>query len=615
MAYNTKNIVRDASGAPIPQLFNPAADEYQPLEGTGGAHKTQLSGSTVPVAVTMQNAAAANGNGASLTVTGLGTAVLTVSGTFSATVNFESSNDGGTSWFPHLATKMGDGAIANTTFTTGQYRLNVAGVDLVRARISGYVSGTVTVIGKTSAIVAPSKAITIAGSKVEEIIQNQQILIKQNVSRDIFGATWTKVSSPTLTRTDKAFGLVANAGVDFASVTNDFDSRPIWGEMEEVTDVLGNVFTRIPKVYIRKLNGASFRGWQISKHRHSGFYLPWCFWDFTNNKELPYYDHGKYKATKDASGRLESKPNLYPLVNDHLVNFRTFANNNNAGGLLGYQQLDIHVVDLLQALFYVEFATLNSQAVMQGYTTGQYSATHTATVAETGVNRIIVVNAHADLYRVGQAISVGTSQGGNEIFYGRTITAIDAYDASNKAVSFDGTPVNIAVGNMLYNTGWKNGFSRGTIAASTGCIVANDGKYPCVYRGIESPFGDVEQFVDGVNINEWQAWVTPNAADYASNVFASPYLQLGYINHSADGYITAMGHDANYPYAALPTAAGGGTATFYSDYYYQSTGQKIAVFGGRWSGAALAGASYWGLSAASSTATVTLGGRLIRKDL
>ena len=47
MAYNTKNIIRDASGAPIPQLFNPAADEYQPLEGTGGAHKTQLSGSTM----------------------------------------------------------------------------------------------------------------------------------------------------------------------------------------------------------------------------------------------------------------------------------------------------------------------------------------------------------------------------------------------------------------------------------------------------------------------------------------------------------------------------------------------------------------------------------------
>ena len=431
----------------------------------------------------------------------------------------------------------------------------------------------------------------------------------------IYGVSWDKGSSPTLTRTDASIGMVAAAGVDGAFARNDFDGAEIYRDIYDVTDTLGNVFRRIPKFYICKTDGVGFKTWQISKTQYPGFYLPWCFWNFTTSQELPHVDVGKNKATKDGSNKLESKPNLYPLVNDTIVNFRTFARNNNAGGLLGYQQLDIHVVDVLQALFYVEFATLNSQAVMQGYTTGQYSATHTATVAETGVNRIIVVNAHADLYRVGQAISVGTSQGGNEIFYGRTITAIDAYDASNKAVSFDGTPVNIAVGNMLYNTGWKNGFSRGTIAASTGCIVANDGKYPCVYRGIESPFGDVEQFVDGVNINEWQAWVTPNAADYASNVFASPYLQLGYINHSADGYITAMGHDANYPYAALPTAVGGSTTTFYSDYYYQSTGQKIAVFGGRWSGAALAGASYWGLSAASSTATVTLGGRLIRKDL
>lgn len=33
MAYNTKNIIRDASGAPIPQFYNPAADAYQSLTG------------------------------------------------------------------------------------------------------------------------------------------------------------------------------------------------------------------------------------------------------------------------------------------------------------------------------------------------------------------------------------------------------------------------------------------------------------------------------------------------------------------------------------------------------------------------------------------------------
>lgn len=33
MAYNTKNIIRDASGAPIPQFYNPVTDAYQPLTG------------------------------------------------------------------------------------------------------------------------------------------------------------------------------------------------------------------------------------------------------------------------------------------------------------------------------------------------------------------------------------------------------------------------------------------------------------------------------------------------------------------------------------------------------------------------------------------------------
>lgn len=33
MAYNTKNIIRDASGAPIPQFYNPTSDAYQPLTG------------------------------------------------------------------------------------------------------------------------------------------------------------------------------------------------------------------------------------------------------------------------------------------------------------------------------------------------------------------------------------------------------------------------------------------------------------------------------------------------------------------------------------------------------------------------------------------------------
>lgn len=430
----------------------------------------------------------------------------------------------------------------------------------------------------------------------------------------VYGVSWNKSSNPVLTRIDSNIGMTANVGIGSQTVVNDFDKCLIFGEMTEVLDSLGNVYIRIPKFYIRKTDGVDFKTWQISKTKYSGFYLPWCFWDFTNNRELPYVDVGKYKASKSGANKLESKPDVFPLRNDTIVNFRTYAQNNNTGGLLGYQQLDIHVIDVLQTLFYIEFATLNSQSIMQGYTAGQYNAAHTATVAENGVTRIIVANATAALYVVGQPISIGTSLGGDQIVTDRLITSIDYYDASNKAIVFDGAAVNIAVGNIVYNSVWKNGFSSG-IAASSGSLVANDGKSPCTYRGIESPFGDMWQFVDGVNVNERQAWICKNAADYASNVFADPYKQVSYVNHNVNGYPSAMGFDHNYPFVELPVEANGSASTYYSDYYYQNTGQRIALFGGRWSYGANAGLSSWHLISDSSNASAIIGGRLVKKAL
>lgn len=428
----------------------------------------------------------------------------------------------------------------------------------------------------------------------------------------IYGAKWAHGAyDPALIRTDDAGGMVAAAGVGMTPVTNDFDNAEIYRDITEVTDSLGNVFVRIPKFWIRKTDGVDFKTWQISARPFEGAYLPWCFWDFATSKPLPYIFVGKYNATLSGDNKLESKPGLPPLVSRNIVQFRGYAQAN--GGT--YQQLDIHVMDVIQTLFYVEFATLHSQSVMAGFTSGRYTATDLATVAESSTNRIIVANATAALYEVGQTISVGTSQGGNQIFYGRTITAKTAYDAENTAIEFDGAPVNIAVGNMLYNTGWISGFSSG-IAASSGSLVSNStGKSPCKYRGIENPWGSIWQFVDGVNVNEYQAWVCKNAASYASNLFADPYEQLSYVNHNADGYITAMGFDPDRPFAALPVAIGGGAGTYYADCYYRAAGQRIALVGGRWNDASVAGVSALDLSGKSGGATVVIGGRLLAKTL
>ncbi len=442
--------------------------------------------------------------------------------------------------------------------------------------------------------------------------------LERGLGTGVYGVAWDKGPDPTLTRINDSIGMIANVGVDNQVVQNDFDFAPIFGEMAEVEDNLGNVFIRIPKFYIKKTDGPNFKTWQVSKVRYAGFYLPWCFWDFATSRELPYIDVGKYNASLGAGDVLESKPGTYPLVNESIVSFRNYARANNSGGLRGYQQMDIHVYDVLSTLFRIEFATLNSQAVMRGYTFGSYSDNHVAVVSEDTTNRIVVATDVADQYRVGQAISMGTARGDTSVFYGRTITAIENYDAANKAIVFDGDPVDIAGGNVVWNSGWKSGFSS-QIAASSGSIGSNtDGKYPCMYRGIENPWGSVYEFVDGVNITDWQAWVCRDAAQYASNVFAHPYEKLSYLNYDAHGYPTEMGHDPARPFAEFPIAIQTSEISpwkYYSDYYHQAAGQRVVLFGGRWYSGAAAGPSSWGLNGSSGHADVGIGGRLVKKPL
>jgi len=453
----------------------------------------------------------------------------------------------------------------------------------------------------------------------------------------IYGAVWDKGSSPVLTKAGAIAGVTIAPGVDTTpgtaqiinvngthNLTYDQYMKNRLFDWDEVTDTYGNVFVRIPKTYLKKVDAAGNKEWYASLAPFSGSYLPKCFWDFTNSKELDYVLVGKYPASLSSdTTKLESKANVFPLVSKTIVDFRTLAQANNTGGLLGYQQLDIHVVDLLQTLFIIQNATLNSQSKCAGFTTGQYSATHVAAVTESAVNRIIVANATAALYEVGQTIGIGTSVGGNEIAANRIITAIDTYDASNKAISFDGAAVTVTATNILYNLAYKNGFSSALTSKFASKSSLSSGKHSFIWNGIESLYGNIWQCVDGININERQAWVCENAADYASNVFASPYLQLSYINGSTNGCTKEMGYDGTYPYAVFPTTVGEDAATYYADYYYQTTGQRVAFVGGCWfSGASAglfsdagAGLFYWYLGGSSSLASVPLGSRLLKKPL
>lgn len=101
-----------------------------------------------------------------------------------------------------------------------------------------------------------------------------------------------------------------------------------------------------------------------------------------------------------------------------------------------------------------------------------------------------------------------------------------------------------------------------------------------IYRGIEDIFGNLWQFVDGINIRDYKAYICYDSNKYAVDTFSGSYKALGYTNASVNGYASKLGYDSANPLISLTTEAVGDSSTNMSDYYYQNSGDRIALVGG-----------------------------------
>ena len=174
-----------------------------------------------------------------------------------------------------------------------------------------------------------------------------------------------------------------------------------------------------------------------------------------------------------------------------------------------------------------------------------------------------------------------------------------------------------------YNSQVKLGrgnVDSGSKVSSGGCdslgmksgYVGSNGYSSVIYRGVEDIFGNIFQWVDGINLNSRQAYVCTDPTKYASDVFSGDYVKLGYENYSSSGYISQLGYDVNYPLVALPTAASGSSNTHIPDYYYQSTGNLVACVGGTYGSSAKAGLWCWRCDYDSTDAYGSVGARLLK---
>lgn len=105
--------------------------------------------------VLLQGGAVATGNGTAANLVDLyngsvSYVTLGVSGITTATITIEASVDE-TNWYAVEATNLTNGAYATTITADGLYRVQTIGLRALRARISAYTTGTISVYGMLTA--------------------------------------------------------------------------------------------------------------------------------------------------------------------------------------------------------------------------------------------------------------------------------------------------------------------------------------------------------------------------------------------------------------------------------------------------------------------------------
>ena len=133
-----------------------------------------------------------------------------------------------------------------------------------------------------------------------------------------------------------------------------------------------------------------------------------------------------------------------------------------------------------------------------------------------------------------------------------------------------------------------------------------------IYRGIEDIFGNLWQFIDGLNIRDNIAYICYDSNKYAVDTFSGSYKALGYANSTANGYASKLGYDSANPLISLTTESVGDSSTNMSDYYCQATGDRIALVGGTYWSVGKAGLWCWCFDWAFSRSSAYVGARLLK---
>lgn len=142
----------------------------------------------------------------------------------------------------------------------------------------------------------------------------------------------------------------------------------------------------------------------------------------------------------------------------------------------------------------------------------------------------------------------------------------------------------------------------------TGRAAGTDGQTAVQYRWIENLWGNVFQFVDGINISDRKIYVCTDPTKWADDT-ANNYTATG-VTIPGDGWITGMSPGSTGWSLAPDNASGGSSSTYVTDYCYYNTGWRVLFVGGDWNDGACAGLFFFCGGYSSTYANTLVGARL-----
>lgn len=168
-------------------------------------------------------------------------------------------------------------------------------------------------------------------------------------------------------------------------------------------------------------------------------------------------------------------------------------------------------------------------------------------------------------------------------------------------------------GTSLLKTGSCN-----NVPNLTGRPSGTDGTTGVIYRGVENPWGNIWESVDGIQYQNGNYYICTDYTKY-KNENVEDYIKINYngLTSWSNTFISKMGLDENYPWVLLPSEAVGTELTGYCDKTWtgSTTAFKQLFSSGTWYTGSGVGIFLTNFNSNFSTAYIENGTRIMYREV